>query len=70
MYSIKTFGIFCTRVLRVFEILGIFKMLRIFVSIRREKIRRVNLLNLLKGELFLPGNNLGTNKINIIKLIC
>lgn len=44
-------------------------MLRIFAGTGKEKTRRLNLFNLLKGELFLSGNNLGKNKIYFLELI-
>lgn len=56
-------NVFCARVLRILIVLGIFEMLRIFVSIWKEKERSPNLLNLQKEELFLSENNLGENNI-------
>jgi len=46
-----------------------FKMLKILLSTRKERTRRLNLFNLLKGELFLYENNLGKNKIYFLELI-
>lgn len=71
-------GTYSIKKLLLFSVTGSWEYLRDWVYLRcweifsiwRGKIRRVNLLNLLKEELFLSGNNLGENKIHIIKLLC